>query len=130
MSGHRQSNAPKPPPGEWANRANCLGLDAELFFPERGDPEHVTQQAKAVCRGCSVIHECASYAMTPPVITNGTWGGLSAKERGRILRQRRREQEHEPYPHGTRSRYNALGCRCDECRKANAAYGRRLRGAS
>lgn len=30
-------------------------------------------------------------------------------------------------PHGTSARYKAL-CRCDECRAANTAYQRQLRG--
>ena len=89
MSGHRPSNAPKPPPGEWANHANCMGLDPDWFFPERHATAADTAQAKAVCAGCSVRQECADYAMTPPVITNGVWGGMSSKERLRILRQRR-----------------------------------------
>lgn len=35
-------------------------------------------------------------------------------------------------PHGTTSRYNNQGCRCDECREANRVYGlayARKRGA-
>ena len=36
--------------------------------------------------------------------------------------------------HGTRSRYNLLGCRCPRCRKANRVYMReyvaRRRGAT
>jgi WhiB family redox-sensing transcriptional regulator len=41
-------------------RGNCLGLDPELFFPERG--ESVTE-AKAVCAGCVVRTECLDFAL-------------------------------------------------------------------
>jgi hypothetical protein len=31
----------------WLRRANCLGIDPELFFPQRGMS---TREAKAVCK--------------------------------------------------------------------------------
>ena len=33
----------------------------------------------------------------------------------------------EHIPHGTRYGYSDFGCRCDECRAANAAYARQRR---
>ena len=35
----------------WQDYANCLGVDPDLFFPERGAS---TKEAKEVCRGCVV----------------------------------------------------------------------------
>ena len=35
----------------WQDDANCLGVDPDLFFPERGAS---TREAKEVCRGCVV----------------------------------------------------------------------------
>ena len=32
----------------WQARANCMGVDPDLFFPERGAS---TKEAKEVCRG-------------------------------------------------------------------------------
>ncbi len=68
----------------WQRLANCLGVDPDLFFPERGAS---TREAKEVCRGCVVREECLEYA-----ITNGEkfgiWGGLSERERRRIRRAR------------------------------------------
>ena len=90
MSGRRQSSAPKPPPGAWASLANCLGLPAELFFPERGSSGHNVEQAKQVCNGCCVRAACKHYAYTHPVEVTGVWAGQSAKERLRELRQRRK----------------------------------------
>ncbi len=61
----------------WQIRANCLGLDPELFYPERGLP---TREAKEVCRGCVVQQDCLDFA-----IANGerfgVWGGMSERER-------------------------------------------------
>jgi WhiB family redox-sensing transcriptional regulator len=68
----------------WQRSANCLGVDPDLFFPERGGSTH---EAKEVCRGCVVRQECLQYA----VQNNekfGIWGGLSERER-RCLRRRR-----------------------------------------
>ena len=41
----------------WHERANCLGVDPDLFFPERGAS---TREAKAVCGGCERSEEHTS----------------------------------------------------------------------
>ncbi len=68
----------------WQSRANCMGVDPELFFPERGSS---TREAKEVCRGCVVRTDCLEFA-----IANGEkfgiWGGMSERERRRVRRSR------------------------------------------
>ena len=44
----------------WQDEANCLGVDPDLFFPERGAS---TREAKEVCRGCVVRVDCLEYAL-------------------------------------------------------------------
>ena len=68
----------------WQGQANCLGVDPDLFFPERGAS---TREAKGVCRGCVVREECLEYALVNGE-KFGIWGGLSERERRRIRRQR------------------------------------------
>src|SRR5689334_5881436 len=68
----------------WQDQANCLGVDPDLFFPERGTS---TREAKEVCRGCVVRMECLEYALANGE-KFGIWGGLSERERRRIRRQR------------------------------------------
>ncbi|MFZ4519640.1 MAG: WhiB family transcriptional regulator [Microthrixaceae bacterium] len=68
----------------WQNFANCLGVDPDLFFPERGAS---TKEAKQVCQGCVVREECLEYALANGE-KFGIWGGLSERERRRIRRQR------------------------------------------
>jgi len=72
------------PDRAWQARANCMGVDPDLFFPERGAS---TREAKEVCRGCVVREECLDYA-----ISNGEkfgiWGGMSERERRRVRRAR------------------------------------------
>lgn len=75
----------EPDPMVWAERGNCLGVDADLFFPERGAP---TQQAKAVCQGCVVKDECLDYALTNGE-KFGIWGGKSERERRRMRKGKR-----------------------------------------
>ena len=68
----------------WQARANCMGVDPDLFFPERGAS---TREAKEVCRGCVVREDCLEFA-----IANGEkfgiWGGMSERERRRVRRAR------------------------------------------
>jgi WhiB family redox-sensing transcriptional regulator len=73
-------------PGDhtWQDDANCLGVDPDLFFPERGAS---TREAKEVCRGCVVREECLEFALRNGE-KFGIWGGLSERERRRIRRQR------------------------------------------
>jgi len=68
----------------WQLSANCLGVDPDLFFPERGAS---TKEAKAVCQGCEVRVDCLEYALANGE-KFGIWGGLSERERRRIRRQR------------------------------------------
>jgi len=68
----------------WQDLANCLGVDPDLFFPERGAS---TREAKEVCRGCVVREDCLEYALANGE-KFGIWGGMSERERRRIRRQR------------------------------------------
>ncbi len=68
----------------WQMFANCLGVDPDLFFPERGAS---TKEAKGVCQGCVVREDCLEYALANGE-KFGIWGGLSERERRRIRRQR------------------------------------------
>ena len=68
----------------WQDQANCLGVDPDLFFPERGAS---TREAKEVCRGCVVRNDCLEDALDNGE-KFGIWGGLSERERRRLRRQR------------------------------------------
>jgi WhiB family transcriptional regulator, redox-sensing transcriptional regulator len=70
--------------GAWQDYGNCIGIDPELFFPERGVS---TAEAKEVCRGCMVRVECLEFALDSGE-KFGIWGGMSERERRRLRRQR------------------------------------------
>ncbi|HEX5585824.1 MAG TPA: WhiB family transcriptional regulator [Acidimicrobiia bacterium] len=72
----------------WQEQANCLGVDPDLFFPERGAS---TREAKAVCRSCEVQGDCLEYALAHGE-KFGIWGGLSERERRRVRRARALER--------------------------------------
>ena len=72
----------------WQEEANCLGVDPDLFFPERGAS---TREAKAVCRSCEVRSDCLEYALAHGE-KFGIWGGLSERERRRVRRARALER--------------------------------------
>ena len=66
----------------WQAQANCMGVDPDLFFPERGAS---TREAKEVCRGCVVREDCLEYALRDDQL-QGIWGGMSERERDRLRR--------------------------------------------
>ena len=68
----------------WQDQAACLGIDPDLFFPERGAS---TREAKGICASCSVKVDCLEYALANSE-KFGIWGGLSERERRRIRRMR------------------------------------------
>ena len=67
---------------QWQDRALCAQTDPEAFFPEKGGS---TREAKKICLGCEVRHECLAYALAHDE-RFGIWGGLSERERRRLKR--------------------------------------------
>jgi WhiB family redox-sensing transcriptional regulator len=67
---------------QWQERALCAQTDPEAFFPEKGGS---TREAKRICQGCEVRHECLEYALANDE-RFGIWGGLSERERRRLKR--------------------------------------------
>ncbi len=70
----------------WRRRAACRGLASGIFYP--ASDEEATE-AKAVCDGCPVREECLAYALAARE-KHGVWGGLTERERARLLRRRHR----------------------------------------
>jgi len=63
----------------WHSEANCLGVDADLFFPERGDTAGFLA-AVAICKGCAVTEQCLEENAWEK---DGVYGGLSGRQRRR-----------------------------------------------
>jgi WhiB family redox-sensing transcriptional regulator len=69
----------------WMQHAKCHGADPERFFPTESTG---VDDARRVCAECPVQVECLEYALDNR-IDLGIWGGVSQRERKRILSRRR-----------------------------------------
>jgi len=72
----------------WRQYARCLGADPDVFHPP-ADSDELAEPAKAICRICPVREACLEHAITARE-KQGVWGGLTERERRRLIRQRRR----------------------------------------
>lgn len=74
--------------GTWRDQARCRGIDPQVFHPAEED-EVGAATAKAICEVCPVREPCLEFAISARE-KEGVWGGLTARERRRLVRQRRR----------------------------------------
>jgi WhiB family redox-sensing transcriptional regulator len=70
----------------WREWARCKGVDPEIFYPPEEDD---ALEAKEICAGCPVQEVCLDYALTRREKL-GVWGGMTERERRRMLRHRRK----------------------------------------
>ena len=66
---------------EWLERAECIGMDSEIFFPGLNDKKS-TQAALSACQRCEVKDECLASNIKEEV---GIFGGKTARQR-RVFR--------------------------------------------
>jgi WhiB family redox-sensing transcriptional regulator len=73
---------------DWRHEAACREVDPELFFPigNSGPALLQIEEAKQVCRRCTVMEECLRWAIESGQDA-GVWGGMSEDER-RALKRR------------------------------------------
>lgn len=81
----------------WRTHAACRDEDPDLFFPigSTGPALVQTEDAKAVCGGCSVREECLRWALENGQDA-GVWGGMGEAERRALKRRSRRQAQHRP----------------------------------
>jgi WhiB family transcriptional regulator, redox-sensing transcriptional regulator len=83
------AKAVKGPAGQkWRSVGLCRGSDTMVFYPPSED-DSLAEEAKAICAICAVRKPCLEFALTSRE-KHGVWGGLTERERRRVLRQRRR----------------------------------------
>jgi WhiB family transcriptional regulator, redox-sensing transcriptional regulator len=70
----------------WRQRSACRGLDPEIFFPATDEE---ADEAKAICAVCPVRQMCLEHALAARE-REGVWGGLTERERRRVIRQRQK----------------------------------------
>ena len=72
---------------KWKLEAKCAGMNPDVFFPPRTNPQR-TRDTKAICNGthdgiiCPVRGHCLAAAIRD--CEHGVWGGTSHQERERI----------------------------------------------
>lgn len=66
----------------WAARGNCANMDPDGFFVQ-GAEQHAV---KTTCAGCPVRLHCLADALENR-IDFGVWGGMTERERRRLLRR-------------------------------------------
>lgn len=83
---------------DWMDKAECIGADTKLFFPDhklaKGAKEGANsyKRARAYCNDCEVQPQCLHYAMKMFPDCNddyGMWGGMSPRERRLYKRKSR-----------------------------------------
>ena len=79
---------------DWRHRSACRDEDPELFFPigTTGPALMQIEDAKAVCRRCTVVDACLNWALENNQ-DSGVWGGLSEDERRSLKRRRARARQ-------------------------------------
>jgi WhiB family redox-sensing transcriptional regulator len=75
----------------WRERANCRGLDTELFFPMPTEKAK-WERAKRICGRCPVSLECLQDALHTASL-EGVRGGLDAKQLDALFRANRRARK-------------------------------------
>ncbi len=80
-----------PPGGDWRSLGACAGIDLDVFYAEETDDDYAerTRMAKSICQRCVVREACLQSALKDRERL-GVWGGMTARERARLLRRLRR----------------------------------------
>jgi len=78
----------------WRERAACLRVDPDLFFPvgNSGLTLKQIEEAKAVCGRCPVLEQCLACAMKLGQV-DGIWGGTTESERRAMYRRAARREK-------------------------------------
>ena len=76
---------------DWRDKAACLTVDPELFFPVGNSGPALNQiaEAKVVCRRCPVVSDCLAWALESGQDA-GVWGAMSEDERRALKRRNAR----------------------------------------
>ncbi len=69
--------------------AACIGVDANVFFPEQGESD-IT--AKTICNSCPIKKPCLENALDSQE-HHGIWGGMNISDRKTELKRRKLSEE-------------------------------------
>lgn len=67
------------------SKANCLGVDPELFFPNGAIAPQTEKTLRRICMSCDVFWECYDYSLNVKVI--GFWAGTTDTQRKSLRKE-------------------------------------------
>ena len=73
----------------WKADARCRGVDPAVLYVDEDDVAGLAA-AKELCAACPVRDDCLEHAIASREKI-GVWGGMTPRERQRVIRRRRRE---------------------------------------
>ena len=76
---------------DWELEAVCRTVDPDIFFPVSPGKASAAEPAKAICRRCPVRLKCLQGALEREEVV-GIWGGMTTRERRRLLRRKARHE--------------------------------------
>lgn len=62
----------------WKDKAECLGMDTNLFFDKYEEDDHLANSIDHLCQRCPVIKECFAWGISNKEW--GVWGGVYIKD--------------------------------------------------
>lgn len=77
---------------DWQADALCAQVDPELFFPKKSG---TAAPARKICGRCDVREQCLEWALSTDDATGGVLGGLTARQRDRLRRDRKLKSPHQ-----------------------------------
>jgi WhiB family redox-sensing transcriptional regulator len=84
---------------EWMYQGACIGENPNLFFPNsKRDGFRDRNRAVNICHTCPVQAECGAWALDENHIQRfGIWGGMTERQRNKIIQRRRRDAGLDTY---------------------------------
>lgn len=74
---------PSPDDMKWRSQSACIGSGVDFFTMRAA----AVREQKALCMTCPVLKDCLDFAIRNNE-QDGTWGGLTEKERKELYRDR------------------------------------------
>lgn len=63
---------------KWRDRAECLGMDTNIFFDKYEDDQKLARSVDNICGRCKVNQECFATGVSQKEW--GVWGGVYLKD--------------------------------------------------
>ncbi len=62
----------------WKDKAECLGMDTNIFFEKYEEDGHLAKSIDRICQRCPVNKQCFAWGVSNKEW--GVWGGIYLKD--------------------------------------------------